>query len=132
MLMAYDASRTKWLSSAEWPLQWGHDNADGQMLRGYGVNVAGTGTGVLIPRDCCVKRIAVRTTSDNNLKRLDVYTNGSSVLNFNLVDGTNSSYYKNNAVNLNLSEDDYVWIYVDAGGVGITDVTVVFWCAWRW
>jgi len=132
MLMAYDASRSKWLSAAEWTMQFGHDSGDGQLLRGYGVNVPGTGAGVLVPRNCCVKRIAVRTTADNNLKRLDVYVNGSSVLNFNLVDGTNSSYYKNNAVNLNLSEDDDVWVYVDSAGLAVTDVAVSLWCAWRW
>jgi hypothetical protein len=132
MLMAYDSSRTKWLSVAEWTMQWGHDTADGELLRGYGVNTPATDTGLYIPRAACVKRISVRTRTDNNLKRLDVYVNGSSVLNFNLVDGTNSSYYKNNAVNLNLAEDDYVWIYVDAAGLAIADVAVSLWCAWRW
>jgi len=132
MLMAYDTSRTKWLSTAEWTMQFGHDAGDGQLLRGYGVNTPSTGTGLYIPRAACVKRISVRTTSDNNLKQLDLYVNGSSALNFNLVDGTNSSYYKNNAVNLNLAEDDDFWVYVDAAGLGIADVAVSIWCAWRW
>lgn len=132
MLMAYDSSRSKWLSVAEWTMQFGHDSGDGTLLRGYGVNVPGTGTGLYIPRAACVKRISVRTRTDNNLKRLDIYVNGSSVLNFNLVDGTNSSYYKNNAVNLNLSEDDNIWVYVDAAGLAVRDVAVSLWCAWRW
>jgi hypothetical protein len=130
-LMQYDASRSKWLSVAEWALQWGHDTADGELLRGFGVNVPATDTGMLIPRNACVKRISVRTRTDNVLKRIDIYVNGASALNFNLVDGTNSSVYTNNATNLNLSENDYLWVYVDSALGGIDDVAVCLWCSWR-
>ena len=131
MLLAYDTSRSKWLSVTEWTMAWGHDTADGELVRGFGINVPSVGTGVLIPRNACVKRITVRTVTDNNLKRLDLYVNGSSVLNWNLVDGTSCSLYKSNAINQDLAENDHVWVYVDAAGLAIDDVAICLWCSWR-
>jgi hypothetical protein len=130
-LMAYDASRTKWLSVEEFTLAWGRSAADGVLLGGPGVTEPGSGSGILIPRNCCVKRITSRTTSDNVLKRLDLYVNGSTAMNWSLVDATSSSTYKSNAVNQNLAEDDYVWVYVDSALGEIANVTTVLWCSWR-
>lgn len=131
-LMAYDSSRTKWLSVAEWTLEFGHDTASNQLTRGFGVNTPAAGTGVLIPRNACIKRISARTISDNVLKQLQVYVNGASALSFTLVDATNSSIYNNNAVNLNLNENDYVWIWVTGTPIAaINDFAVCLWCSWR-
>lgn len=130
-LMAYDASRSKWLSTTEWTMTWGHDTADGELVRGFGINVAATGTGALIPRNACLKRISVRSISDNIAKRLDVLVNGTSVMNFNLVGGPNDSTYINNAVNLDLAEGDNIWIYVDSALLGLDELAICFWCSWR-
>lgn len=130
-LMQYDASRTKWLSVAEFTLGWGHDSPDGQLLAGYGITVASAGTGIRIPRNCCVKRISARCTSGNVTKRYDVYVNGATVLNFSLANVGGNGVYHSNAVNLDLAENDAVWIWAAAAGLASNDVTVLLWCSWR-
>jgi hypothetical protein len=130
-LMQYDSSRTKWLSVAEFTLGWGHDSPDGQLLAGYGITVPSAGTGIYVPRNCCVKRISARCTAGNTTKRYDIYVNGASVLNFSLATVGGNGVYKDNATNLNLAENDAVWIWAAAAGLASTDVTVLLWCSWR-
>jgi len=123
----YDATRTKWLSITECVYSWGHDNADGNQLRGHGIINAGSGTGILIPRDCTVKRITARTRAGNATKQFDLLVNGSSVLSFSLAAGT----YKNNSANTDLNEDDYVWVEASATGAASNDVAIIIWTSWR-
>lgn len=126
-LYVYDDVRSKWLSVAEWTLQWGHDNGDGELLRGSGVNVAGTGTGVLIPRDCTIVRISGQQRNGAAAKQFDVLVNGTSVLNFDLT----SDVYTSNTVDEDLDADDYIWVEVEAAGGGSQDVAITLWFAWR-
>lgn len=116
-LMAYDSSRSKWLSVTEFTLGWGHDSPNGRLLSGYGITVASAGTGIRIPRNCCVKRISARCTAGNTTKRYDIYVNGASVLNFNLATSGGNGVYSTNVANLNLSENDAVWIWADTAGI---------------
>lgn len=126
-LYIYDASRSKWLSSSEWTLQWGHDNADGELLRGSGVNTPGTGTGVRIPKDCTIVRISGQQRSGAATKQFDVLVNGTSVLNFDLT----SDVYTSNIVDEDLDADDYVRVEVESAGLGAQDVAITLWFAWR-
>jgi len=126
-LYIYDASRSKWLSSSEWTLQWGHDNGDGELLRGSGVNTPGTGTGVLIPKDCTIVRISGRQRNGAATKQFDILVNGTSALNFDLT----SDEYTNNTVDEDLDADDYIWIEVESAGGGAQDVAITLWFAWR-
>jgi len=127
-LYIYDGVRSKWLSVGEWTLQWGHDNADGELLRGGGgINTPGTGTGVRIPKDCTITRITGRQRDGATPKQFDVLVNGTSVLNFDLI----TNVYTSNTVDQDLNADDYVWVEVEAAGLGSQDVSITLWLAWR-
>jgi hypothetical protein len=127
VLYVYDGNRSKWLSSSEYTLQWGHDNADGQLLRGPGVIFPGSGTGVLIPHDCTIVRITAHQRTGPATKQIDVLVNGSSVLNFSL----SSDVYKSNTVDQDINEDDELWVEADSAESSSSDLTVVLWIAWR-
>jgi len=127
ILYVYDGARTKWLSAHEFALGWGHDSGDGELLKGYGIDVAGTGTGVLMPKDATITRISCRQRSGPDPKRFDILVNGASVFNFNAV----TNVYKNNSANIDLSENDNLWIEVDSTGTAAQDVAVILWLAWR-
>lgn len=127
ILYIYDGTRSKWLSAQEFTLQWGHDNADGELLRGSGVNNPGTGTGVLIPHDCTIVRITAHQRTGPTTKQVDVLVNGTSALNFDI----SSDEYKSNTVDEDLNEDDELWVEVDSAETGTRDVAVTLWLAWR-
>jgi len=127
ILYIYDSNRSKWLSSSEYTLQWGHDNADGELLRGSGINNPGTGTGVLIPHDATIVRITAHQRTGPATKQVDVLVNGTSVLNFDI----SSDEYKSNTVDQDVNEDDELWVEVESAGTGTIDVAVTLWLAWR-
>ncbi len=127
ILFIYDGSRSKWLSSSEWTLQWGHDNATAELLRGPGIRTPGVGTGILIPKNCTIVRITAQQRTGITTKRIDILVNGTSTLNFNV----SANVYKNNSVNTNVAEDDYIWVEIGSAGVNSRDITVTLWFAWR-
>ena len=129
-LMAYDSSRSKWLSVSEWTLNWGHDLADGELLRGSGIIIPGIGTGIIIPQNTCIKRITARTTSDNNLKSFAIFVDGVSAYNFTLIDGTFCSTFITNLADITIPANSTVWVYADAAGIGAANVAVTLWCSW--
>jgi hypothetical protein len=123
----YDSGRTKWLSITEFPFAWGHDYTDGTYLRGGGLITPGTGTGILIPRDATIKRISARSLSGDATKQFDILVNGTVASSFALT----ANLYKNNAVSIDVSEDDYVWVQSSSIGTAAVDVSVIFWVSWR-
>jgi hypothetical protein len=123
----YDASRTKWLSTSEFVLNFGEDGANGNLLAGYGISNAATGTGVVVPRDATIKRITARAQGGNATKAFDILVNGVTASSFSLA----AFNYKNNAADIDLSEDDYIWVEASAIGASATDVAIVLWVAWR-
>lgn len=127
ILYIYDGSRSKWLSSSEWVMQWGHDDADGELLRNSGISSPATGTGVRIPHDCTIVRITARQTDGETAKQVDVLINGTSALNFDI----SSNVYTSNTVNQDVDAGDYIWLEIEAAGGGSKDVSVSVWFAWR-
>ncbi len=131
MLMHYDAVRSKWLSE---PTQfcWGHDNANGNALRGSGINVPSAGSGVLLPRSATVTRISALARTGNATKQFDLHVNtippAAAALSFSLA----ALKYKDNVTNLDLSEDDSIWMWAAVAGATTRDVTVRLWVSWRW
>jgi hypothetical protein len=123
----YDASRSKWLSVTEFPFFFGDDATDGAYLRSCGVVTPGTGTGILIPRDCTIKRITARSRAGNATKAFNILLNGATTSSFSLA----ANLYKNNAADIDAAEDDYLWVESSATGTGSQDVAVVFWVSWR-
>lgn len=126
-LMAYDASRTKWLSTSEYVLAWGRDNADGNTLLSYGISTAGTGTGVLIPYNATIKRIAARSTGGEPAKIFYILVNGVSVRSFALA----ASVFSENTTDIDLAAGSSIWVEADAAGIGSLETIVALWIAWR-
>ncbi len=127
VLYIYDSSRSKWLSSSEFALGWGHDSGDGELLRAYGVNNPGTGTGLRIPHDCTIVRITAQQRGGPAAKQVDILLDGTSTFNFDIA----SDSYKNNTADIDVDEDEELWLEIEPAGTASQDVTVILWLAWR-
>ena len=102
------------------------DSADGNALRGFGIDTAGAGTGYIVPTDACIVAAAARARGGLLTKafRLDKDNAGTPVTinSFSLSSGT----YKNLALDVDLAADDDIWAYASATGVAAEDVTVSY------
>jgi len=126
ILMYWDTARSKWLSVETEILSWAHDSADGNALSGFGISVAGIGTGYLVDRDACIVEAAARGRGGNLTKafRLDKDNAGTPVNlhSFSLAAGV----YKAKGLDIDLAEDDDIWAYAAAAGAAAEDVTVSY------
>lgn len=126
-LMIYDASRGKWLSSSSLTFGFGRDTADGNRLLSYGIASGGVGTGIGIPRNATITRVFARAVGGQPDKTFHIMINDIQVSSFSLV----ASSYKSNTTNIDIDEDDYLWVEADAAGTPATDVLVFLWLKWR-
>ena len=132
ILMYWDGTRSKWLSVETEILSWAHDSADGNALRGFGIDAAGAGTGYLVHYNACICEVSARARGGNLTKafRLDKDNAGTPVTisSFSLVGGTHTD----KTLNVNLVDGDDIWAYSDAAGAASEDVTVSYVIRRRW
>jgi hypothetical protein len=121
-LYYYDSTRGKWLSVEVWQIGWGHDTADGNLLRAYGVNAPHVGTEQLVPANSTVTSVFAKARGGNATKQFTLLQNGGALHTFSLAAGV----YKNLTLNLDLSADDGIWVETAAAGTPTFDVTVFY------
>lgn len=122
VLYYYDETRGKWLSIKTQKFGWGHDTADGNLLRAYGVNIPQSGQEILVPVNSTVTGVYAKARGGDATKQFTLLQNGGAFHTFSLAAGV----YKNLSLNLDLSADDGIWVEAAAAGIPATGVTVFY------
>ena len=124
MLYSYSAALGFWLSP-EFPITWGEDSLDGNQAGWAGINNAGSGTGLLVPRDALITVLSANIRPGNATKQFFLQVGGATVATLDLVGGQLVTF-----PNLQVNANDLFWIAGNGAGGNILDVTFSAW--WRW
>lgn len=123
MLYTYSATLGVWLSP-EFTLLFGEDGLDGNRAGWAGINNAGNGTTMLMPRDALLTAVTAKIRAGNNTKQFFLEINGVNTPQ-DLVGGQLISF-----PNLNIDAGQEFWIVGNGAGQSVQDV--VFTTFWRW
>jgi hypothetical protein len=126
-IMAYDATRTKWVDINKKLLQFGASTADGQYLTIDGVQ-SGL-SGFIVPKAAVITGITIKAASGNLTKEFQVRVNGvtTAISTVALVAGI----YAATDTNVNLAANDFVQIFATADGSATTGIVATIEFAYR-
>jgi hypothetical protein len=127
-LFCYDASTAQWLSATEVTIDFGHDNADGALLRPPVIATPGAGSGIEMPRDGIIQRSSINAAGGLATKQINLLINGSTVSSVNLVGGE----FIVNSANLTFNEGDEIILSADSAGAAVTDISATLYIRWRY
>jgi len=127
MLMIYDSTRGKWLSSEVTALQYGENGiVDGAFLR-FGGDMRDGGSGARMPFNGTIVRVTVQTSGGNATKGFEIRVNNTVVDTFNL----SSNVYTATDKNVDFNAGDYISVYVSSAGASISNPSCIIWVKWR-
>ncbi|OIQ27736.1 MAG: hypothetical protein BM564_11705 [Bacteroidetes bacterium MedPE-SWsnd-G2] len=131
-LYMYDASRSKWLSMATMPLQFGRNGATTAQNIHFGGNMVSALSGPLMPKDGTIIGITINSANGNATKEFEIRVrNDNSTLStesVNLVDNV----YNSISHNIDFSSGDYITVRArDNGNGDVIDPAIVVWVKWR-
>jgi hypothetical protein len=124
---SYSAALGLWLTD-EFPLSWGEDSMDSNNLGWAGINTAGvggSGTRVLLPRDCILTVFTARIRAGDASKQMFLQVNGVTVSTQALSGGQVISF-----PNIQVNAGDTFWVIGDGAGASVQDIVINTW--WRW
>lgn len=126
-LYLYDDVRNKFLSTTELQFAFGDKAVDGRLLS-IGNN-KGNMVGYKVPRDATIVGVLANVNKGNLNKSLEVRKNGSStsIFSFSLSSGS----YSNTTVNVDVSVNDIVQLYVSSVGSSAQELVAQIFVKWR-
>lgn len=132
-LMAYDATRAKWISVCKKTFTFGSASVDNHYLYTSSSNINGAITGYLIPRAAVITAATIKVGGGTIDKHYHIRRNGSSTEDLNTMNVTTVAGGKLSLTNLNinLNAGDYIQIFASEDGNYAQNVVAVLDVAYR-
>lgn len=122
-LYYWDSSRSKWLATSAYRLEWGDDNSDGALLRGGGIVNPRSTTGRLFSAAATVTEVAASVAGGEQAKEFELYKVGGAVVHSFTTSG---GVYSSNTINADVDAADKVWMRSSATGGQANDISIIY------